>query len=81
MQTIRSDNGREYRRRPDKYPYALFLQLERIGHRTTKIGRLQSNGFVERFHRTLLKEHLRIKRRTTCHDTVEEDADGSGWLL
>ena len=32
----------------------------------------QSNGFIERFHRTLLEEHLRIKGRTTWYETVAE---------
>ena len=32
----------------------------------------QCNGFIERFHRTLLEEHLRIKGRTTWHETVAE---------
>ena len=72
VQTILSDNGREYCGRPDKHPYELFLQLEEIEHRTTKVGRPQSNGFIERFHRTLLEEHLRIQRRTTWYETVAE---------
>ena len=72
VRTILSDNGREYCGRPDKHPYELFLQLEDIEHRTTKVGRPQSNGFIERFHRTLLEEHLRIKGRTTWYETVEE---------
>ena len=32
----------------------------------------QCNGFIERFHRTLLEEHLRIKGRTTWYETVAE---------
>ena len=72
IRTILSDNGREYRGRPDKHPYELFLQLKDIEHRATKVGRPQSNGFIERFHRTLLEEHLRIKGRTTWYETVEE---------
>ena len=79
VQTILSDNGREYCGRPDKHPYELFLQLEEIEHRTTQVGRPQSNGFIERFHRTLLEEHLRIKGRTTWYETVAEmqkDLDG-----
>ena len=39
IQTILSDNGREYCGRPGKHPYELFLQLEDIEHRTTKVGR------------------------------------------
>ena len=65
VKTVLSDNGREFCGCPDRHPYELFLQLEYIEHRTTKVGRPQSNGFVERFHRTLLDEHLRVKDRTT----------------
>jgi transposase InsO family protein len=54
-----SFNGREYCGRKDQHPYELFLQLEEIEHRTTPVGRPQSNGYLERFHRTLLEEHLR----------------------
>ena len=79
VRTILGDNGREYCGRPDKHPCELFLQLEEIEHRTTKVGRPRSNGFIERFHRTLMEEHLRIKGRTTWYETPEEmqnDLDG-----
>ena len=71
-QTILSDNGREFCGRPDHHPYELFLQLEGIEHRTTQVRRPQSNGFIERLHRTLLDEHFRIKGRTTWYETVEQ---------
>ncbi|MEH8262754.1 integrase core domain-containing protein [Aeromonas veronii] len=70
--TILSDNGREFCGRPDHHPYELFLQLEWIEHRTTKVRRPQSNGFIERLHRTLLDEHFRIKGRTTWYESVEQ---------
>ena len=72
VRTVLSDNGREFCGRPDQHPYELFLQLEGIEHRTTQVRRPQSNGFIERFHRTLLDEHLRVKGRTTWHETVDE---------
>ena len=72
VETVLSDNGREYYGREDRHPYELFLQLEEIEHRKTKVGRPQSNGFIERFHRTLLDEHLRAKGRTTWYESVEE---------
>lgn len=72
IQTILSDNGREFCGRPDRHPYELFLQLEEIDHRTTKVRRPQSNGFIERFHRTLLDEHLRITGRTKWYETLDE---------
>ena len=43
-----------------------------IEHRTTKVRRPQSNGFIERLHRTLLDEHFRIKGRTTWYESVEQ---------
>lgn len=72
IQTVLSDNGREFCGRADSHPYELFLQLEGIEHRTTKVCRPQSNGFIERLHRTLLDEHFRIAGRTTWYETIEE---------
>jgi transposase InsO family protein len=70
--TTLSDNGREFCGRPDNHPYELFLQLEGIEHRTTRVIRPQSNGFVERMHRTLLDEHFRIMGRTKWYESIEE---------
>jgi transposase InsO family protein len=60
---ILTDNGREHCGRPDHHPFELFLQLEEIKHRTTPVRRPQSNGIVERLHKTLLDEHFRIQGR------------------
>jgi len=70
--TVLSDNGREFCGRPDTHPYELFLQLEGIEHRTTRVRRPQSNGFIERLHRTLLDEHFRIKGREKWYEALEE---------
>jgi transposase InsO family protein len=72
IQTILSDNGREFCGRPDRHPYELFLQLEGIKHKTTRVRRPQSNGFVERLHKTLLDEHFRVKGRQKWYETLEE---------
>ncbi|EPG68080.1 IS481 family transposase [Leptospira wolffii] len=72
VQTILTDNGREYCGREDQHPFELFLQLEDIEHRTTKVRRPQSNGYVERLHRTLLDEHFRIAGRTKFYESIEE---------
>ncbi|WP_269580685.1 IS481 family transposase [Roseibium sp. Sym1] len=72
IEVVLSDNGREFCGRPDRHPYELFLQLEEIEHRTTKVKRPQSNGIVERFHRTLLDEHFRVEGRRTWFESVEE---------
>ena len=81
IRTVLSDNGRKFWGRPDKHPYEIFLQLEDIEHRTTKVRRPQSNGFIERFHRTLLDEHLRVKGRTTWYEALDEmQADLDAYL-
>jgi len=72
IDTVLTDNGREFCGRPDRHPYELFLQLEDIEHRTTKVRRPQSNGFVERMHRTLLDEHFRLKGREKFYESVAE---------
>lgn len=64
--------GREFCGRPDRHPYELFLQLEGIEHRTTRVMRPQSNGFVERLHRTLLDEHFRVMGRKKFYEAVDE---------
>ena len=79
--TVLSDNGREFCGRADRHPYELFLQLEEIEHRTTKVNRPQSNGFVERLHRTLLDEHFRVMGRKKWYETIEEmQADLDAYL-
>ena len=72
IDVVLSDNGREFCGRPDQHPYELFLQLEEIDHRTTRVKRPQSNGIVERFHRTVLDEHFRVEGRRTWFETIEE---------
>lgn len=72
IETILSDNGREFCGREDRHPYELFLQLEGIKHRKTKVRRPQSNGFIERFHRTILDEHFRVMGRKKFYESVEE---------
>ena len=71
IHTVLSDNGREFCGRLDGHPYELFLQPEQIEYRTTQVRRPQRNGFVERFHRTLLEEHLHIQGRKKFYETLE----------
>lgn len=64
--------GREFCGRADRHPYELFLQLEDIAHHTTRVRRPQSNGYVERLHRTLLDEHFRVAGRTKWYESIAE---------
>jgi transposase InsO family protein len=72
IEAMLTDNGREFCGREDQHPYELFLQLEGIKHKKTRVKRPQSNGIVERFHRTLLDEHFRIEGRKTWFETIDE---------
>ena len=69
---ISSRNDHQARGRPDRHLYELFLQFEEIEHRTTRVKRPQSNGFVERLHRTLLDEHFRVQGRKKWYETIAE---------
>jgi transposase InsO family protein len=70
VKTILTDNGREFCGR-DTHPYEMYLQLNDIEHRRTQVRRPQSNGFVERFNRTVLDEFFRTAFRTKYYETVE----------
>jgi len=72
IDAVLSDNGREFCGREDQHPYELFLQLEGIEHKRTRVKRPQSNGIVEHLHRTLLDEHFRVEGRRTWFETIEE---------
>jgi transposase InsO family protein len=72
IDAVLSDNGREFCGREDQHPYELFLQLEGITHKRTRVRRPQSNGIVERLHHTLLDEHFRVEGRKTWFETIDE---------
>ena len=48
---VLSNDGREFCGRLDRHPYELFLLLEDVEHRTTKVNRPQSNGKGPGHHR------------------------------
>ena len=56
VEAILTDNGTKYRGRPMIRLYEIFLNFNDIEHRTTKVGKSRTNGFVERFNRTSLDE-------------------------
>jgi transposase InsO family protein len=80
VSALLTDNGREFCG-TDSHPYELYLALADIEHRTTRVRRPQTNGFVERFHRTVLDEFFRQAFRTTLYESVETlQADLNTWL-
>jgi len=54
INAVLTDNGKE-----GEHPYELFLALNDIDHRFTKVGTPRTNSFVERFNRTVLDEFFR----------------------
>jgi transposase InsO family protein len=81
VEHILTDNGKEYCGRPMIHPYEIFLELNDIEHRRTKVARPRTNGFVERFNRTVLDEFFREAFRKTLYLSVEElQTDLDEWL-
>lgn len=71
LERILSDNGREYCGRPLHHPFELYCLVQQIEHRTTKVGSPETNGMVERFHRTLKDEFFSLAYRRKHYDSVE----------
>jgi len=81
VDAILTDNGREFCGK-DTHPYELYLELNDIEHRKTQVRRPQTNGFVERFNRTVLDEFFRIAFRKKLYESVEVlQVDLDAWLV
>lgn len=81
VKAMLTDNGREFCGK-DTHPYEIYLALNDIEHRKTKVRKPQTNGFVERFNRTVLEEFFRTAFRTRLYESVmalQEDLDQ--WLV
>lgn len=66
----------------ERHPYELYLDLNGIEHRRTKVKSRKANSFVERFNGTVLDEFFPAKIRDTFYETVEALlADLDAWLI
>ncbi len=80
IKAILTDNGGEYCGN-DKHPYELYLVLNDIEHRRTKVKSPKTNGFVERFNKTALNEFFRSAFREKFYETVDSlQEDFDKWL-
>ena len=70
-----TDRGTEYCGNPEHHEYELYLAVEDIDHSRTKTKSPQTNGIVERFHRTMLNEFYRIAFRKALCSIAELQAD------
>ncbi|WP_242514315.1 integrase core domain-containing protein, partial [Rhodovulum sulfidophilum] len=81
VKAVLTDNGREFCG-TEKHPYELYLDLNAIEHRRTRVRTPKTNGFAERFNGTVLEEVFRVKMRETFYETVEAlQADLDAWLV
>ena len=75
-----TDNGREFCG-TERHPYELYLALNDIEHRKTKVRSPRTNGFVERFNGTVLEEFFRPAMHAKLFESVEAlQADLDAWL-
>lgn len=80
VSAILTDNGTEFCGTPE-HPYELYLALCEVEHRRTQLNRPQTNGFVERFIRTVKEEFFEDVRRRKLYESVDElQTDLDEWL-
>jgi transposase InsO family protein len=76
-----TDRGTEYGGSPDTHEYELYLAVENIDHTRTKVKSPQTNGIVERLHKTMRNEFYRITFRKKIYPTLGDlQADLDIWL-
>lgn len=79
VEAVLTDNGREFCGR-ETHPNELYLDLNDVAHRRTKVRTPKTNGFVERFNRTILDEFCHIAFRERVYDTIAALQDMDTWL-
>ena len=81
IEAILTDNGTEYKGTATGHLYEIFLDFNDIEHRTTRVATPRTNGFVERFNRTVLDEFFRTAFRKKLYVSIEElQTDLDVWL-
>src|SRR5262249_2088316 len=77
---VLTDNGREFCGTP-VHPFEVYLALCDLEHRRTKVRHPQTNGFVERFQRTVKEEFFEVALRETFYESVDAlQVDLDQWL-
>lgn len=81
LSRVLTDRGTEYCGNPERHEYELYLAVEDIDHSRTKAKSPQTNGIVERFHKTVLEEFYRVVFRKKIYQTIDElQADLDAWI-
>lgn len=78
---VLTDRGTEFCGDAQKHPYELYLAIEDIDHTRTKARSPQTNGIVERLHKTMLNEFYRIAFRKKVYRSIDElQSDLDAWI-
>jgi transposase InsO family protein len=78
---VLTDRGTEYCGHPEHHEYELYLAVEDVDHSRTKAKNPQTNGIVERFHKTVLDEFYRVAFRKRIYGSIAElQADLDAWV-
>jgi transposase InsO family protein len=78
---VLTDRGTEYCGNAARHEYDLYPAVEDIDHSRTKTKSPQTNGIVERFHKTVLDEFCRVAFRKKVHGSVADlQADLDAWI-
>jgi transposase InsO family protein len=78
---VLTDRGTEYCGNPEHHEYELYLAVEDVDHSRTKAKNPQTNGIVERFHKTVLDEFYRVAFRKRIYGSIAElQADLDSWI-
>ena len=81
LQRVLTDRGTEFCGAHDRHEYELYLAVENIDHTRTKTKSPQTNGIVERFHKTMLDEFYRVTFRKKLYSSLNElQCDLDLWL-
>jgi len=81
LSRVLTDRGTEYCGNPEHHEYELYLAVEDIDHSRTKTKSPQTNGIVERLHKTMLNEFYRIAFRKKLYASIAElQADLDEWI-
>ncbi len=78
---VLTDRGTEYCGNPEHHEYELYLAVEDVDHSRTKTKSPQTNGIVERFHKTVLDEFYRVAFRQKIYGSIAElQSDLDAWV-
>jgi len=78
---VLTDRGTEYCGNPEHHEYELYLAVEDIDHSRTKTKSPQTNGIVERLHKTMLNEFYRVAFRKKLYASIADlQADLDEWI-